>query len=135
MSKDDDKGINISNVNQSGGVNIQIGSGSINVAVQPGWRNITSRPQDVAMVNAMLNAHPGMNVAFITPMGDAEAMSYATQIRDLLTSNGFPVEQFISEGAGWQPMPPPLACRLEGDTLRIIVGNQNSPTRPTASPN
>lgn len=134
MSKDGYDKISISNVNQSGGVNIQVGSGSINVAMQPGWREIVSRPQDIALVQQMLNAHPKMKIGFITPMGDAEAMSYATQLRDVLTSNGLPVEQFISEGAGWQPMPPPLACRLEGDILRIIVGNQNSPTKRSAGP-
>lgn len=126
--------IDVSNTNQSGGSNIQVGKGSITVSVQPEWREISRRSQDVQSIILAISKHPGMKITVGTNIGDAEGMNYAIQFRDLLTKKGFTVEQFISEGMGSQPPPPHLSYMLQDDTFRITIGNQNSQTIPDGAP-
>ncbi len=102
---------NVMSVGQQGGIT----AGVVNVGPQP--RNINDR---VRRQLAELLPDKSRTVTIKTVLGDGEAYSFATQIKDYLASQGFKingVDQVVFNG-----VVPPQA--FNPDTLEITIGSR-----------
>lgn len=121
---------NVTSHGQQGGIT----AGQVHI--QPGWRDLSRNSSDIANINQIIAMHSGKPIKFIVPMGDAEAMNYAIQIRDALKrQTALEVQDFIHEGTGWQQPLPPLSYSLEDsegrEWVKVQIGNRDSQSRPT----
>ena len=101
--------------------------------LQPGWRDLNKRPNDLAAIREVISRNSDIPVRFGVPVSDAEAMAFAIQMRETLRADGVEVRESIHEEADVQPPFPPLSYTFQSsensEWIYVRIGNKDSQTR------
>ena len=104
---------NVTSHDQSGGIT----AGVVNIGAQDRDLNMMPNAQKSLLSNVSQYKDRAFRVQ--AQMGNPESYNFALQIRAFLRSNGFAVEEFISEAAGGKP--PPISYHFEGENEEKVV--------------
>jgi hypothetical protein len=110
--EDEKKNINVTSHNQSGGINAY----KVNIGVQQRQLNQDARNQ----LMDLLNGKSDQTITVTAVMGDGEAFSYANQIKDFLSSNGFQIKG-VDQAVYSKPV---MGQIFNPDKLELIIGTK-----------
>ncbi|MCU1315946.1 MAG: hypothetical protein JWN63_1268 [Candidatus Acidoferrum typicum] len=115
----DDKRINVTSINQSGGITAHT------VVVGPAQRSMSGPGSDALRAQILRDLPRTKPITVMALMGDNESYRFAAEIHAFLKANGFKLaEDGISQGV-LNPPPRGLSINDHGDRMDFIVGTAN----------
>lgn len=104
--------VNVTSYNQSGGIT----ANQVNIGSQPRVLNVEAQNQ----LLQILSGKKSQTISVVSVMGDGEAFSYATQIKNYLIKEGYTVSG-VDQAVYTQPI---MGQQYNPDKLEFIIGTK-----------
>lgn len=105
--------VNVTSYNQSGGIT----ANQVNIGSQP--RVLDTKLQSQLL--QLLSGKKAQTISVVSVMGDGEAFSFATQIKNFLTKEGFTVDG-VSQAVYTEPV---MGQNFNPEKLEIVIGTRH----------